>query len=84
MLATVVPLDDHQTHQITTTTTAATTTPLALLTACCSDEDPSTRKFACFAIGNAAFHSDHLYPSLANSIAPLALASETEADEKTR
>ena len=36
------------------------------------------------AIGNAAFHSDHLYAPLVSSIAPLALASETEADEKTR
>ena len=36
------------------------------------------------AIGNAAFHSDHLYAPLVSSIVPLALASETEADEKTR
>ena len=88
----------HQLHQITptnptttrtpitttTTISTTTTTPLSLLISCCSDEDPSTRKFACFAIGNAAFHSDSLYVPLAHSIGPLALASETEADEKTR
>ena len=62
----------------------ATTSPLALLTACCADDDPATRKFACFAVGNAAFHSAELYGALAGSIAPLARASETEADEKTR
>ena len=63
---------------------ATTTSPLALLTACCADDDPATRKFACFAVGNAAFHSAELYGALAGSIAPLARASETEADEKTR
>ena len=28
------------------------------------DEDANTRKFACFALGNAAFHSAALYPAL--------------------
>ena len=27
----------------------------------CADSDRTTRKFACFAIGNAGFHSDALY-----------------------
>lgn len=28
---------------------------------CCQDPDKNTRKFACFAVGNAGFHSDRLY-----------------------
>jgi fused len=58
--------------------------PLTLLTTCCADVDASTRKFACFAVGNAAFHCEELYPSLHCSIPLLASASESEADEKTR
>lgn len=58
--------------------------PLTLLTNCCADVDASTRKFACFAVGNAAFHCEELYPSLHCSIPLLASASESEADEKTR
>jgi hypothetical protein len=34
----------------------------------CVNHDPTTRKFACFAVGNAAFHSRLLYPHLAFSI----------------
>ena len=58
--------------------------PLTLLTHCCADEDPSTRKFACFAVGNAAFHCNALYSSLFCSIPLLALATESESDEKSR
>jgi fused len=50
---------------------------------CISAEDAVTRKFACFAVGNAAFHSDELYPLLESAIAPLAVAL-SDADEKTR
>ncbi|MBL1981130.1 hypothetical protein ELI71_32465, partial [Klebsiella pneumoniae] len=28
---------------------------------CCKDDDPSTRKFACFAVGNAGFYNNRLY-----------------------
>ena len=59
-------------------------TPLSLLTECCADDDASTRKFACFAIGNAAFHCDDLYNTLFSSIPLLALAAESESDEKSR
>ena len=59
-------------------------TPLTLLTHCCADEDPSTRKFACFAVGNAAFHSGELYSFLFCSIPLLALAAESELDGKSR
>ena len=31
---------------------------------CCSDSDKNTRKFACFAVGNAGFHNDRLYENL--------------------
>ena len=61
-----------------------TNSPLVLLTHCCADEDPSTRKFACFAVGNAAFHSGELYSFLFCSIPLLALAAESELDGKSR
>ncbi|KAJ1477423.1 armadillo-type protein [Baffinella frigidus] len=32
--------------------------------ACAADEEATTRKFACFALGNAAFHSAALFPLL--------------------
>eukprot|EP01028_Stygiella_incarcerata_P011468 TRINITY_DN649_c0_g1_i7.p1 TRINITY_DN649_c0_g1~~TRINITY_DN649_c0_g1_i7.p1 ORF type:complete len:745 (+),score=150.32 TRINITY_DN649_c0_g1_i7:75-2309(+) len=34
------------------------------LMACLRDEDKTTQKFACFAVGNAAFHGDALYDTL--------------------
>lgn len=50
---------------------------------CCADRDANTRKFASFAVGNAAFHSAALYPQLASCLAPL-LAALADGDEKTR
>ncbi|KAK9841899.1 hypothetical protein WJX84_008698, partial [Apatococcus fuscideae] len=44
---------------------------LAPLIARCRDPDRATRKFACFAIGNAGFHNASLYEGLRSSIAPL-------------
>jgi len=35
---------------------------------CCYDVDKNTRKFACFAVGNAGFHNDTLYEQLRPSI----------------
>ncbi|CAM9656495.1 unnamed protein product, partial [Ectocarpus sp. 12 AP-2014] len=49
----------------------------------CDDRDPSARKFACFAVGNAAFHSDALYTRLAPAVAPLVAALD-DPEEKTR
>jgi hypothetical protein len=49
----------------------------------CTDSDPSTRKFACFALGNAAFHSDSLYSKLALGIRPI-VALLNDANPKTR
>lgn len=49
----------------------------------CADPDPSARKFACFAVGNAAFHSDALYARLAPAVAPLVAALD-DPEEKTR
>lgn len=60
-----------------------TTTVVALISVYCADQDPATRKFASFAVGNAAFHSDELYPALAGSIAPLCAALR-DPDDKTR
>ena len=42
-----------------------------LLITLCGDTDRSTRKFACFAIGNAGFHNASLYPLLLPAVAPL-------------
>eukprot|EP00615_Pteridomonas_danica_P019599 CAMPEP_0114382640 /NCGR_PEP_ID=MMETSP0102-20121206/4226_1 /TAXON_ID=38822 ORGANISM="Pteridomonas danica, Strain PT" /NCGR_SAMPLE_ID=MMETSP0102 /ASSEMBLY_ACC=CAM_ASM_000212 /LENGTH=1257 /DNA_ID=CAMNT_0001538473 /DNA_START=234 /DNA_END=4007 /DNA_ORIENTATION=+ len=58
-------------------------TILVRLIARCGDLDSTTRKFACFAVGNAAFHSSVLYPYLPASI-PLLLAALRDPDEKTR
>ena len=49
----------------------------------CADRDPTARKFACFAVGNAAFHSDALYARLAPAVAPLVAALD-DPEEKTR
>ena len=48
----------------------------------CADIDAATRKFACFAVGNAGFHSSELYPDLATCIAPL-VGCLADADAKT-
>ena len=50
---------------------------------CCGDADASTRKFACFALGNAAFHSDSLYDRLASGIQPI-VALLADGNPKTR
>jgi fused-like protein len=50
---------------------------------CCSDSDPATRKFACFAVGNAAFHNANLYSLLSPSIKALRDALR-DNDDKTR
>jgi len=47
-----------RTHTHTHITCTHSKRLLARLMNCCKDSDPSTRKFACFALGNAAFHSD--------------------------
>lgn len=49
----------------------------------CQDNDKNTRKFACFAIGNAGFHTAALYEALRPSIAPLVALLRDEED-KTR
>lgn len=56
---------------------------LSILISCCADADDATRKFACFAIGNSAFHSNLLYPQLSDAI-PLLLSALDDNDEKTR
>ncbi|KAG5188416.1 armadillo-type protein [Tribonema minus] len=56
---------------------------LPRLVRACSDADPATQKFACFAVGNAAFHSRALYPLLAPAAPPLVAALST-TDPKTR
>jgi fused-like protein len=60
-----------------------TTSVLAILISRCADDDAATRKFACFAVGNAAFHSSELYAHLSPSIVPLGIAMD-DSDEKTR
>ena len=56
---------------------------LDLLIASCTDHDSNVRKFACFAVGNAAFHSDELYAMLRRSVAGLRAALH-DPEEKTR
>jgi len=53
---------------------------LALL---CEDDDPMCRKFASFAVGNCAFHSDLLYRDLCSSV-PQLLRLLEDPEEKTR
>ena len=87
ILSAYVTAEKHDTASSSSSSMNAITypcSPLTLLTACCADEDASTRKFACFAVGNAAFHCEELYPFLHCSIPLLASASEYEPDEKTR
>ena len=59
------------------------TTCASLLALCCADTDSSTRKFACFAIGNAAFYSNRLYPYLKICISYLHISLD-DVDDKTR
>lgn len=49
----------------------------------CADPDPSVRKFACFAVGNAAFHNNTLYARLAPAVG-LLVAALHDPEEKTR
>lgn len=56
---------------------------LSCLTLLCADSDSTCRKFASFAVGNCAFHSDVLYRDLSPSI-PQLLRLLEDADEKTR
>ena len=66
-------------------TTVATppqpTTLLSRLIGRCADPDPSTRKFACFAVGNAAFHGSLLYPHLDGSVPHLVAALRNNDDD---
>lgn len=50
---------------------------------CCGDSDSATRKFACFAFGNAAFHDGTLYKKLAQGI-PKLVAALYDKENKTR
>jgi len=49
----------------------------------CVDVDDKTRKFACFAVGNAAFHSSELYDELRASV-PYLVQGLRDQDDKTR
>lgn len=51
---------------------------------CLTDHDPLVRKFAAFAVGNAAFHSDSLYPALRPAVRLLVDMIRREGDDKTR
>lgn len=47
------------------------------------EPDENARKFACFAVGNGAFHSDVLYADLARAV-PAIVALLKSSDDKTR
>ena len=57
---------------------------LACVIRCASDDDGATRKFACFALGNAAFHSSDLYAALEPGAPPLCSCLANDSDEKAR
>ena len=63
--------------------TSSNQTIAALVVNCCKDSDSATRKFACFAIGNAAFHNPALYKLLTSAIVPLKECL-LDSDDKTR
>jgi len=50
---------------------------------CCNDPDRNTRKFACFAVGNAGFHNEKLYEHLRPCV-PLLVDLLKDPEEKTR
>ena len=50
---------------------------------CCYDTDKNTRKFACFAIGNAAFLNDRLYENLKPCI-PILVGLLDDVEDNTR
>ena len=50
---------------------------------CCRDSDRNTRKFACFAVGNAGFHNDILYEHLRPCVV-LLVELLKDPEEKTR
>jgi fused-like protein len=50
---------------------------------CCYDSDKSTRKFACFAIGNAAFMNDKLYENF-RPIIPKMVELLQDPEDNTR
>lgn len=51
--------------------------------ACCQDPDRNTRKFACFAVGNAGFHNEVLYEHLRPCV-KLLVDLLKDQEEKTR
>jgi len=57
--------------------------PLQMLITACDDVDAETRKLACFAIGNAAFHNDLLVHDLA-VVVPRLVHLLDDPDKKTR
>ncbi|KAM0008015.1 putative protein kinase ULK-Fused family [Helianthus debilis subsp. tardiflorus] len=57
---------------------------VSLLVDRCYDGDKHTRKFACFAISNAAFHNDFLYEELSRCIPQIANLLLSEEDYKTK
>ncbi|CAL1386132.1 unnamed protein product [Linum trigynum] len=50
----------------------------------CADPDRRTRKFACFAIGNAAYYNEMLYDELRRSIPQLANLLLSSEEDKTK
>mmetsp|Transcript_4770 Transcript_4770/g.30196 ORF Transcript_4770/g.30196 Transcript_4770/m.30196 type:complete len:824 (+) Transcript_4770:115-2586(+) len=59
-----------------------TTTLLSLLVSLLRDQDGTARKFASFALGNAAFHNHKLYMALKEAIPPLIDLLQQAEDDK--
>jgi fused-like protein len=80
----VLPLDSHpETSSSSSSGEAGTVSVLQLLISYCEDPEPAIRKFACFAVGNASFHSNELYPLLVPAVRKLSVCLE-DVDGKTR
>jgi fused-like protein len=77
-------LDSHpETSSSSSSGEAGTVSVLQLLISYCEDPEPAIRKFACFAVGNASFHSNELYPLLVPAVRKLSVCLE-DVDGKTR
>ena len=71
---------------IDTTYRVTDRTPPHLLSALirlCDDPSSGIRKFACFAVGNASFHSKRLYPFIAPAL-PVLVRNLHASDDKAR
>jgi fused-like protein len=56
---------------------------LSLVALCCRDAEHGVHKYACFAVGNAAYYSDKVYP-VVESVVPAIVDMLQDADDKAK